>query len=165
MMLTVFDYAALAIVGLSALRGTWRGLVSELFGLIGWVVAFAVACRYVEFVVPYVPATWPGGQLTQSVVAFAALVIGVVLLASVANALLARLVQVVGLGGVDRSLGLLFGLARGALLVVALTAAASFTDLPKQDFWRNAVLRPFAEQGVLMLKPFLPSGLAQYLRT
>ncbi|MGN6665380.1 MAG: CvpA family protein, partial [Trinickia sp.] len=30
-MLTAFDYAALAIVGLSALRGAWRGLMSEIF--------------------------------------------------------------------------------------------------------------------------------------
>ena len=39
-MLTAFDYAVLAVIGLSALRGAWRGLLSEIFGLIGWVVAF-----------------------------------------------------------------------------------------------------------------------------
>ena len=58
----------------------------------------------------------------------------------------------------------MFGLVRGALLVVLLVAAAGFTDLPKQNFWRNALLRPTVEQGVLMLKPFVPDGVAQYLR-
>src|SRR5262249_5777956 len=107
-MLTVFDYAALGVIGLSALRGAWRGLLSEIFGLIGWVAAFFVACRCVGLVVPYIPANWPGGELTQWLLAFAAIVIGVVLVASVANALISRLVEVSGLGGVDRSLGLMF---------------------------------------------------------
>jgi membrane protein required for colicin V production len=44
-----------------------------------------------------------------------------------------------------------------------LVAAAGLTELPKQDFWRNGLLRPFAEQGVRDLKPFLPDGLAAYI--
>lgn len=162
-MLTAFDYAVIAVIGLSALRGAWRGLVSEVFGLIGWVVAVGVACRYVTQAVRFVPAHWPGGQLTQWAVAFAVIVIGVVVVAGVANALLTRLVQASGLGGVDRSLGMLFGLVRGVLLVVLLVMAAGLTEMPKQDFWRNAMLRPAVEEGVLMLKPFLPEGLAKYV--
>ncbi|MEX3605379.1 MAG: CvpA family protein [Burkholderia sp.] len=163
-MLTAFDYAVLAVIGLSALRGAWRGFVSEICGLIGWLVAFFVACRYVGLVLPYIPSTWPGGALTQWVVAFGVIVIGVVLVAGVVNALLSRLTQATGLGSVDRSLGLLFGLVRGVLLVLLLAVpAAELTELPKQDFWRNGLFRPFAEQGVRDLKPFLPDGLAAYI--
>ena len=163
-MLTTFDYAVMAVIALSALRGAWRGLLSEVFGLIGWIAAFFIACRCVGLVVPYIPANWPGGALTQWVLAFAVIVIGVVLVASVANALLARLVEVSGLGGVDRSLGLMFGLARGAILVVLLVALAGLTELPKQEFWRHALLRPYAEQGVRELKSLLPQPLADYVR-
>jgi len=113
--------------------------------------------------VPYVPANWPGGALTQWLIAFAAIVIGVMLLASVANALLSRLVQVSGLGGIDRSLGLVFGLVRGVILVLVLVALGGLTELPKQEFWRNALLRPYAEQGVRELKPLLPETLAAYV--
>ncbi|WP_323119788.1 CvpA family protein [Burkholderia alba] len=162
-MLTAFDYAVLLVIGLSAMRGAWRGFVSEIFGLIGWIAAFLIACRYVGLVVPYIPANWPGGALTQWVVAFGLVVIAVVLVAGVANALLSRIAQATGLGGVDRSLGLMFGLVRGVLLVLLLVAAAGLTELPKQDFWRNAMLRPFAEQGVRELKPLLPDGLAAYI--
>ncbi|WP_414447915.1 CvpA family protein [Burkholderia sp. 22PA0099] len=162
-MFTVFDYAVMAVILLSALRGAWRGFVSEVFGLIGWIAAFIIACRYVGVVLPFIPSNWPGGALTQWVSAFGGLVIGVVLVAGVANALLSRLAQATGLGGVDRSLGLLFGLMRGVLLVLALVAAAGLTDLPKQDFWRNALLRPLAVQGVHELKPYLPDGLAAYI--
>jgi membrane protein required for colicin V production len=162
-MLTAFDYAVLAVIGLSALRGAWRGLLSEVFGLIGWIAAFFVACRFVGLVVPYIPANWPGGGLTQWLIAFAAIVIGVVLVAGVANALLSRLVQVSGLGGVDRSLGLMFGLVRGVILVLLLVALAGLTELPRQEFWRDALFRPYAEQGVHQLKPLLPETLAPYV--
>jgi membrane protein required for colicin V production len=163
-MFTAFDYAVMAVIALSALRGAWRGLLSEVFGLIGWIAAFFIACRCVGLVVPYIPANWPGGALTQWVIAFAAIAIGVVLVASVVNALLARLVEVSGLGGVDRSLGLMFGLARGAILVVLLVALAGLTELPQQEFWRHALLRPYAEQGVRELKTLLPEPLADYVR-
>jgi membrane protein required for colicin V production len=62
-MFTAFDYAVMAVIGLSALRGTWRGFLSEIFGLIGWIAAFFIACRFVGYVVPFIPATWPGGAL------------------------------------------------------------------------------------------------------
>ena len=163
-MFTVFDYAVMAVIGLSALRGTWRGFLSEVFGLIGWIVAFLVAARFVGVIVPYIPAHWPGGALTQWLIAFAIIVVAVMLVAGVANALLSRLVQVSGLSGVDRSLGLMFGLVRGVILVLVLVALAGLTELPKQEFWRDALLRPYAEQGVRELKPLLPETLAAYVR-
>lgn len=162
-MLTAFDYAVMAVIGLSALRGAWRGFVGEIFGLIGWIVAFIVACRYVDHLVPWIPANWPGGALTQWLIAFALIVIGVVLVASVANALITRLVTASGLSGVDRSLGLMFGVARGVVLVLILVVLGGLTELPQQEFWRDALLRPYAERGIDELKPFLPAPLAAYV--
>jgi len=163
-MFTAFDYAVMAVIGLSALRGTWRGFLSEIFGLIGWIAAFVIACRFVGYVVPYIPANWPGEALTQWLIAFALIVIGVVLVAGVAGALLSRLVQVSGLSGVDRSLGLMFGLVRGVVLVLILVALAGLTELPQQEFWQHALLRPYAVKGVHELKPLLPETLAAYVR-
>jgi membrane protein required for colicin V production len=164
-MLTAFDYAVMAVIGLSALRGAWRGFVGEIFGLIGWIVAFIVACRYVDRLVPWIPANWPGGALTQWLIAFALIVIGVVLVAGVANALITRIVTASGLSGVDRSLGLMFGLVRGVVLVLILVALGGLTELPQHEFWRDALLRPYAEQGINELKPFLPAPLAAYVHT
>ncbi|WP_296661947.1 CvpA family protein [Paraburkholderia sp.] len=162
-MFTAFDYAVMAVIGVSALRGAWRGFIGEIFGLIGWIVAFLVACRYVEHVVPWMPAHWPGGAVTQWLIAFALIVIAVVFAAGVVNALLGRLVQVTGLSGVDRSLGLMFGLVRGVVLVLILVVLGGLTELPQQDFWRDALLRRYAEQGVRELKPLLPKTLAHYV--
>lgn len=162
-MFTAFDYAVMAVIAVSALRGAWRGFIGEVFGLIGWIAAFLVACRYVEHVVPWMPAHWPGGVLTQWLIAFALIVIGVVFVAGMVNALLGRLVHVSGLSGVDRSLGLMFGLVRGVVLVLILVILGGLTELPQQDFWRDALLWPYARRGVHELKPLLPETLATYV--
>jgi membrane protein required for colicin V production len=164
-MFTSFDYAVMAVIGLSALRGMWKGLLSEVFGLVGWVVAFFVAAHFVGSVVPYIPANWPGGALTQWMIAFVLIVGGVLLVSSVASALLTRITEVTGLRGIDRSLGLLFGVVRGAILVVVLVALAGLTELPQMEFWRKALLRPAVEQGVRELRPLLPDTLAAYVHT
>jgi membrane protein required for colicin V production len=161
--LTAFDYAVIAVIGLSALRGMWRGLLAEVFGLVGWVAAFIVAAIFTPDVARYVPANWPGGALTQYLVAFFGIAAAVLIVATVFSALLERLTEASGLRGIDRSLGILFGLVRGVLLALVLVAVAGLTELPHEDFWRNALLRPYAEQGVRELKPFLPAALAAYV--
>src|ERR1700722_13015355 len=164
-MFTSFDYAVMAVIGLSALRGMWRGLLAEVFGLIGWIAALLIAGRFVGLVVPYIPAHWPGGALTQWAIAFLLIVAAVLVLSSVASALLTRVTEVIGLRGIDRPLGLLFGVVRGAILVVILVALAGLTELPQHDFLRAALFRPAAEQGVRELKPLLPDTLAAYVRS
>jgi membrane protein required for colicin V production len=163
-MLTGFDYALLAILAVSALRGLWRGLLAEVLGLVGWIAAALIALHYVGRVAPLIPANWPGGALTQWLVAFALLVVAVMLVVAVFNALLARVTAATGLRGVDRSLGMMFGLLRGVILVLLVVMFARFTELPKQDFWRDSLLRPYAEQGLRAVKPLLPAALAPYMR-
>lgn len=154
--LTAFDYVVIAVILLSALRGAWRGLVGELFALVGWVVAFIVAARFADQVAVYVPANWPGGALTQWVVGFIVIAAAVLVISTVGSALLSRLTEIGGLRSVDRGLGLMFGLARGVVIVVLLFAGAKFTELPKTAFWRHAMLRPYVAQVVASVAPHLP---------
>ncbi|RKP57505.1 CvpA family protein [Pararobbsia silviterrae] len=162
-MLTGFDYAVMIVIGLSALRGMWRGLLAEIFALAGYVIAFLVARHYVGEVAGWIPSTWPGGEMTQLLLAFALLFIATMLVIGVLAALANRMTEATGLRAVDRSLGMVFGLARGVLLVLLMVALAGLTTLPQQDFWRNGLLRPYAEQGVRGLKPLLPDTLAAYV--
>jgi len=50
------------------------------------------------------------------------------------------------------------------VFVLLLVALAGLTELPKQSFWRDALLRPYVERGVHELKPLLPPALAAYVR-
>jgi membrane protein required for colicin V production len=123
-----------------------------------------IASHYAHALAVYLPAHWPGGTLTQFVLAFVLIVVAVVTGAGVLGVLLGRFTEVTGLKPVDRSLGLLFGLARGVLLIVLIVAFAGLTELPHYPFWQNALLRPYAQRGVQLLKPLLPDALTAYIK-
>ena len=69
-----------------------------------------------------------------------------------------------GLGGVDRSLGALFGAARGVLIVLVVALLAGLTSAPRQPFWRDSASGPFLVQAAKTLKPLLPQTFAERLR-
>ncbi|WP_225721630.1 CvpA family protein [Candidatus Vallotiella sp. (ex Adelges kitamiensis)] len=161
--LTAFDYIVIVVIILSVLRGIWRGLLAELFGLIGWVVAMISSAIYVPILVSYIPANWPGGALIQYLVAFFGLILAILLIFSISRALIIRLANIGGLQGIDRMLGMLFGLIRGFLLVLLLVALAQLTELPQQNFWCHAIFRPYTERCLHELKPFLPTVIAVYM--
>jgi membrane protein required for colicin V production len=157
-----FDLALIAIVAFSALFAFARGIVRELIALATWVAALIAAFTYSGTV-----ANWLSGldmsAVGKHVLAFALILIAVL----VAGALLARtlssVVKAIGLGFVDRLLGAVFGVARGIALVVLFALVAGVTMLPKQDWWQNAMLGRSLAEAALALKPYLPRVWAERL--
>jgi len=78
--------------------------------------------------------------------------------------LLSKAVHAVGLASVDRVLGALFGIARGALIVLAATLLAGLSSLPRQPAWRDSFVGRPLVQAALGLKPLLPQTFAERLR-
>ncbi len=113
------DLVVLALMLVSGLLGAVRGLVREVLGVAAWVAAVVVASPYGLF--PYV-APWVRRQISDPGIADAVAFGGVFLVALIILWLVARTVSGAvrgsALGGLDRSMGLLFGLGRGAALLV-----------------------------------------------
>jgi membrane protein required for colicin V production len=63
----------------------------------------------------------------------------------------------------DRILGLVFGVARGIIVVVVFALIAGVTALPKQNWWQNSILGEPLAQAALALKPYLPRAWADRL--
>jgi membrane protein required for colicin V production len=160
---TVFDYVLLFILISSVLISTLRGLVKEILSLLGWIVAFVLANAFGAQLAPLLPDVIPGANL-RLIVAFVALFIGVRILMGLLSMAIDALVKVSGLSLVDRGLGGVFGLARGGVIVLATVIVCGMTDIPKQDFWKNAMFSPMAEAGVRTVKPFLPAAFARHVR-
>jgi len=114
--MTWVDLVVLAILAVSALLAFMRGLVREVLGLAAWVdpVTFGVMFL-VALIVLMLVSRW-----------------------------ISRIVRASPLGGVDRTLGLVFGLARGAALVV-LAYIVTGMVLPI-DRWPDPVLHARALQ-------------------
>jgi membrane protein required for colicin V production len=160
---TLFDYGVLALVAASALLGLWRGIASELLALVAWVVAFFCAralAVQVSVVLTGVIAE-PGLRYGA---AFAAIFFGVLLVLSLGRLLVREILKSIGLGLVDRLLGAVFGLLRGAVLVLVAVLLGGLTTLPKQSWWQDAVLAPPLELVVLAGKPWMPQELAKRIR-
>ena len=161
--MTWLDYALIAVVGLSALIGIWRGLVREVFALAGWIAAIAVALLFAGEAARLIPPSF-ATPLVRTVIAFTVLFIIILVVVSIAGLLFTKAVRAVGLGLADRTLGGVFGFARGALILLVIALAAGLTAVPKEPFWREAKLAPPLETAAIAVKPYLPPALADKVR-
>jgi len=156
------DLALIAIVGLSTVFAFVRGAVREVIALATWVVALVVAIACAGPAARMI--AWPGPTpFAKQVLAFAGILIVVMIAGAVVAWLLSGVVRAIGLGFVDRLLGAAFGAARGVVLLLVFALIAGVTALPGRDWWQNATLgRPLAE-AALSLRPYLPRAWAERL--
>ncbi|MGM0595065.1 MAG: CvpA family protein [Pseudomonadota bacterium] len=157
------DYAILAIVALSVLISVWRGFTKEALSLAGWIVAAWVALTFADnlqlLLEPHIEA--PSLRL---IVAFAILFIATLFLAGLINYLAVQLIKKTGLSGTDRMLGVIFGVARGALVVALLVLIGGMTPMPQDPWWREAQLLHYFQDIAVWLRQFLPDDIAQNIR-
>lgn len=161
--MTGFDYAIIAILAASVLLGAWRGMVSEVLSLASWVVAFLVAREWGEQIGSQLLASYVTVSFWQTAGGWLLLFIATILAVSIFRALLRKTLHAIGLGFFDRTLGMVFGAARGVLIVLLLVAIGGMTKLPEEVWWKQARLAPLAEQGVAIIKPWLPNDLAKHI--
>jgi membrane protein required for colicin V production len=158
--MTAFDYVVLAVLVVSLLLGAWRGLVSEVLALLAWVIAFVAAKHFGALAMPLF-AGFVSEPLLQQGGAFVAIFVLTLLLLGLARLLLRELLHAVGLGLADRTLGAIFGLTRGLLIVFLLVVAGGLTDMPKQPWWQDASLAPPLETAALASRPWMPERVAK----
>jgi membrane protein required for colicin V production len=158
--MTMFDYAVLVVIGLSVGLGWWRGFVYELLSLLGWMAAYFVARLFAAPVSRYVPDVMTS-EVAKMAVAYAALFIATLIVSGIVALLLSKLIHFVGLGWMDSSMGLIFGLLRGLMLVLILVLLAGVTNLPKEPFWRDAWSSQMLQNAALFTKDFLPEKVAK----
>jgi len=157
-----FDYGVLTVLGLSLLLGALRGLMREMVSLAGWIAAFVLATTFSGIVAVQMPESL--GPLLSGLLSFLLIFIGVLLLSGMVGLVLSLLVRAVGLGFLDRLLGAAFGVVRGVAIALLAVLLAGLTPLPREPFWRQAVLSGPFETVALALGPYLPEGLAQRLK-
>ncbi|MBP8236916.1 MAG: CvpA family protein, partial [Pseudomonas sp.] len=64
------------------------------------------------------------------------------LVGALVNYLIGELIRVTGLSGTDRFLGMVFGAARGGLLVVVLVGLISLAPVQQDSWWQESALLP-----------------------
>ena len=147
------DWVIIVVLTLSTLISLWRGFVREALSLAAWVVAFLAASVFAD------PLAALLSDIIKNVtgryiVAYVVLFVGVLVLGTIINALMARLIRVSGLSGLDRLLGTIFGFTRGLIIVLVVVFIAQ-------------ELLPMQDQRALLESDLMPhlEMVAQWLRT
>jgi membrane protein required for colicin V production len=119
--LTWFDWAVVAVMAVSALMGFARGLLRETSSLIAFAAATVAAYFSVKYGMgllgEFIPSDWPewAGPLVVGAVAFS---IVYIIAALIGGAIAGFVHNTPAIGGLDRIFGLVFGVTRGAAVLV-----------------------------------------------
>ena len=138
---TPVDWAILGIVAISALISLKRGFVKEALSLTPWIIAGVVAWMFgaglSQYLVNYIET--PSARVIASCTI---LFVATLLVGAMVNFLIGELIRVTGLSGTDRFLGMVFGAARGGLLVVVAVGLLSLGPVQQDQWWQQSRLVP-----------------------
>lgn len=135
--MTWADGILLIVMVASAILSFLRGFVREVLGVAAWIGAAFAAFAFRQPVIALLNGAIEPDWLADGVAVGAVFLIVLVVLKLVIHALAGR-VQRSPLGGVDRSLGAIFGLARGAF-IAALAYVLAGLFVPAVERWPEAV--------------------------
>ena len=165
------DILIVLIVTISALISFIRGFLKEVISLLAWITGIWVAVRYAEVFADYLPQALERAHLNigevnlvlenlRVGVAFVLLLVLVLIAGAIINRIIGYLVTRGRLNLADRLMGMLFGFARGSIIIIALVIVAGFTELPRTPWWENAQLVEPFQHGAQWLLAQLPTKFA-----
>lgn len=157
------DLIVIAVIAISALLALARGFVKEVLSILGWVGALIAAFLLYPHAVPLVQ-TFIADPLFAKIAAGAGIFLVALLLCGLLNNWISGKVRGNGLSSLDRSLGLVFGLVRGALIVSLgyILVAWAFRDPADwPEAIRTARSLPLARAGAALIQARLPADLLE----
>ena len=170
--MTIFDYFIIIALSLSAIISLFRGFFKEVISLVTWLIAvwaaFTFSSKLAPVIVPYIPfindLPLAKSVIVQALISGALIFFSILLLGAFINYLFSLAVQKTGLTGSDRFMGMLFGVARGALIVALVTLFIGKSELVQQEtWWINSQLRPHAQKAANLLQSITPDKFKNYI--
>jgi membrane protein required for colicin V production len=117
---SVVDFIFIGLIGLFIIRCYLKGFISELLSMAAVVLGIIAALFFYKNGADFLRLKyWPDLKTIPEILAFVALFVIVFLAVKLLEAMLKGIIEDVRLGGADRFLGIIFGLAEG-LAVVSL---------------------------------------------
>lgn len=145
--IAIFDLVIITITLLLGLKGLFRGIIKEIFGIIGIIGAIFVASRIStqtgELIAPVLVLE---NQATIKLIGFVIALVIVWLIAYSAGVVVSKIFSASGLGIIDRFFGFLFGMAKifliFSVIAYALYQVNSFKKVIDEQF-KSSILMPY----------------------
>ncbi len=163
--MTWVDFAVLGLMGLSGLLAFMRGLVREVLGIGAWIGAVAIATAGLPFGREFL-SQWITDPQIQTAASFTGILVIALIVLSLIARQISNAIKASALGGIDRTLGLVFGLLRGgAVVIIAYLLAGMVVAI---DHWPPPVLEartlPIIYEGAqLVLETLIPTEYQPHL--
>ncbi len=154
------DLSLIVVILISALLAMLRGFTREVLAIASWIVAAAAGAYLYPYLLPYVKpyvSKEPWASIASATaIFFVALILVSIITVNLSDAILDSRV-----GALDRSLGFLFGAARGFILcVIAFVFFQMLDPVDKQPIWvKNARMRPLLQSVGDDMQAMLPHDL------
>ena len=139
--MTAFDYMCLPSSASPCWSACFAVPLREVMSIASWVASFLIALHFAPTLAKLL-TRFAGAVVVAAVHGFRGAHDRQPVAVWSAHVHLTRLIRGSGLSPLDRGLGVLFGLVRAFVILVALMLIAGLTPLPREPAWRNGVLRP-----------------------
>ncbi len=158
--MNTLDLIVVGVVALSGLFAFIRGFVREALSIAAWAGALVVAIYFYTPVEPFIESLIKSVLAAELITGIGLFLVSVVLFSIIVGVISSK-VRGSGLGALDRALGLLFGVARGVVLVslgyLVMTHLLKPEDMP--GWIVDARSRPLLAQGAAQLQQLIPHNL------
>lgn len=159
------DIVVLAVIALSTLLALGRGFVKEVLSIFGWIGA-ALGTFVIFFYVPQVREFF-NKQIAEPLLADIACAVSLFVILLIVlgffNHAISSRIHASSLGPLDKSLGLVFGLARGIVLVALAHMAMTDWLLPNRqqrpEVINQARTEPYVATAAGYIKDLIPQDL------
>ena len=128
----------------STIIGLLRGFVREAVSLVFWVAAVWAAWKFGPIIEPRLGGVLAYPNVAPWIGRLCVLVL-VLLVGWVVGMLLGYFTRSLGLGVMDRVIGVLFGIVRGMVLVGLLIIGGELLHLNQEEWWNRSKLVPYGE--------------------
>ena len=152
----MIDIIILGIVAFSALIGVFRGLVKEALSLVSWFAAILAGTLFSSQLADLMENLINNPSLRR-IAAFALLFIVVIFAGTLISNMVSKLTEAAGLKGANRTLGGLFGVLRGVIIVLVIILVGTQFDI-SQNWFEGSRIVPYAVAVIDYLQGFFGIG-------
>ncbi len=170
------DLVILGVLLVSAVFAFLRGFIREVLTILGVVGGLAASLSFGKQLVPLM-SHWIGVDkdaekpqmlmdivpltVVADVLAYGSIFLVVVIVLSLVSGLLAGWARTIGLGAIDRTLGVVFGIARGVLVlaVLYLLPYLLFKEEDRKSWVQDSRMIVYIEKTSAWLAEFLPDSI------
>ncbi len=165
MPITIFDGVVIGIVLFSAVLAMVRGFSREILSIASWGGSAAAAYYLYPVLLPYAKGYTDDDRIAIAGSVAVVFIISLIVISFITMKIADFIIDS-RIGALDRTLGFLFGAARGILLLVVAVAFWNWlVDVSHRPDWvNNAKSKPFLDALVVKLEGVLPEDIEPQIR-